>query len=58
MIRRLLAHKLNPGPPILHDRMRAGLSVYRQSIVALELDPAQEDYPRAHKNAERTRCEY
>jgi len=43
---------------ILHDRMRADLRVYRQSVVALELEPAPEEFPRVHRDAERARLAY
>jgi len=43
---------------ILHERMRADLRVYREAIVALELNPAPEDYPMVQKNAERARAAY
>jgi hypothetical protein len=38
--------------------MRADLRVYRQAVVALELEPAPEYFPTVHKNAERARLAY
>ena len=43
---------------ILKDRMRADLRVYRQAVVALELEPGPDDFPAVHKNAERARQAY
>lgn len=43
---------------ILQDRMRADLRVYRQAVVALELEPSPEEFPVVHKNMERARLAY
>jgi len=38
--------------------MRADLRVYRQAVVALELEPSPEEFPVVHKNMERARLAY
>ncbi len=43
---------------MLQERMRADLRIYRQAVVALELEPPPEDFPAVHANAERARRAY
>jgi len=43
---------------MLQDRVRADLRVYRQAVVALELEPGREEFPAVHQTAERARLAY
>jgi hypothetical protein len=43
---------------MLQDRMRADLRIYRQAVVALELEAGGQHFSAVHKNAERARLAY